>query len=42
MGTSIAAALADLTLPDADGAPQRLGDLWTRGPAILIFLRHFG
>ena len=44
MGTpgSIAAALADIELPDCDGKPLRLGTLWERAPAVLVFLRHYG
>ncbi len=34
--------LADVCLPDAEGAPQRLGDLWSDERHILLFLRHFG
>jgi hypothetical protein len=39
---SVAAALAPRVLPDADGAPRRLGDLWADRPVVLEFLRHFG
>jgi hypothetical protein len=35
-------ALSSLELPDASGAPRRLGDYWAEKPAILVFLRHFG
>jgi hypothetical protein len=35
-------ALADLKLPDADGAMHRLGDTWRDRPIVLVFLRHFG
>jgi len=35
-------ALAELTLPDSEGRPQRLGDLWADRPALLVFARHFG
>jgi len=41
MGTDIA-ALADVMLPDADGEQVRLGDAWADGPAIVIWLRHYG
>ena len=34
--------LADITLPDHDGEPVRLGDLWSDQPAVLIWLRHYG
>jgi hypothetical protein len=34
--------LADVILVDPDGTEQRLGDLWTEQPQVLLFLRHFG
>jgi len=34
--------LAMITLPDADGRELRLGSLWLRQPAVLVFLRHYG
>jgi len=40
--SSIAAALAKVTLPDADGGPVRLGSLWESAPAVIVFLRHYG
>ena len=36
------ARLESLVLPDADGAPHRLGDCWADRAVILVFLRHFG
>ncbi len=36
------AALSALSLPDSDGTPHRLGDLWHDQPVIVVFLRHFG
>jgi hypothetical protein len=36
------ATLEGVELSDADGQPQRLGDLWADRPVILVFLRHFG
>jgi hypothetical protein len=35
-------ALAEIVLPDQDGNDVRLGDLWSEGPAALIWLRHYG
>jgi peroxiredoxin len=32
----------DATLLGADEAPLRLSELWSEGPLVLIFLRHFG
>ena len=39
---SLAAALAPITLPDADGKPVVLGSLWAEKPAVIVFLRHWG
>jgi peroxiredoxin len=36
------ARLSSISLPDQDGTPHRLGDLWADRPVILVFLRHFG
>lgn len=35
-------ALADLVLLDHDGAEVRLGELWSKRPAALVWLRHYG
>jgi peroxiredoxin len=35
-------AAPDLTLPDTSGEPRHLADYWAHGPAIVIFMRHFG
>jgi peroxiredoxin len=32
----------DLELDDSSGQRRHLAETWTRGPALLIFLRHFG
>lgn len=32
----------DLELADSTGARRRLSDAWASGPAVLVFLRHFG
>jgi hypothetical protein len=34
--------LADIVLPDHDGNEVRLGDVWRDGPAVLVWLRHYG
>ena len=34
--------LADFVLPDTRGEEVRLGDLWSEGPAVLVWLRHYG
>jgi len=36
------AALSAISLPDQEGTPHRLGDLWSDKPVVLVFLRHFG
>ena len=36
------AKLADTVLPDQDGTDVRLGDLWSRKPAAVVWLRHYG
>jgi hypothetical protein len=35
-------ALANATVLDASGTPQRLASLWAQRPAVLVFVRHFG
>ncbi|HEY6306526.1 MAG TPA: hypothetical protein VI488_08745 [Candidatus Angelobacter sp.] len=42
MAESFSSKLAGLTLPDADGHTVRLGSLWADGPAVVVFLRHYG
>jgi hypothetical protein len=42
MAKSFSTALAGIALPDADGREVRLGSLWERGPAVVVFLRHYG
>jgi hypothetical protein len=42
MAGTLAAALAAVVLPDADGREIRLGSLWERQPAVVVFLRHYG
>jgi hypothetical protein len=34
--------LDQISVQDVDGQPVRLGELWKNGPAVLVFLRHFG
>ncbi|MGC9947646.1 MAG: hypothetical protein ABSF64_14880 [Bryobacteraceae bacterium] len=38
----LAEALAPIVLPDADGRQVRLGSLWDRQTAVVVFLRHYG
>jgi hypothetical protein len=40
--TTTVKELADISLPDPAGTTQRLGDLWSENPHVLLFLRHFG
>jgi hypothetical protein len=35
-------AIADIELLDVDGKPVRLGSLWEEGPAVIVWLRHYG
>ena len=37
-----AAKLADVALPDDAGDEVRLGSLWEEGPAVIVWLRHYG
>ena len=39
---TLSGRLAQITLPDSDGTPVRLGSLWEAGPAVVVFLRHYG
>jgi hypothetical protein len=34
--------LAGFVLQDQHGDDVRLGDLWSEGPAVLVWLRHYG
>ena len=34
--------LADFVLQDQSGDDVRLGELWSDGPAVLVWLRHYG
>jgi len=42
METTLSAKLSEVTLPDSDGKPVRLGSLWASGPCVVAFLRHYG
>jgi hypothetical protein len=39
---SFSAKLAEIALPDTDGHQVKLGSLWADGPAVVVFLRHYG
>ena len=39
---TLSASLSPIELPDPDGQEVRLGTLWEDGPAVLVFLRHYG
>jgi len=39
---SLSARLSEITLPDADERPVRLGSLWESQLAVIVFLRHYG
>ena len=42
MTTADIASLGNLSVQDLDGAPVRVGTAWEKGPAVMVFLRHFG
>ncbi len=42
MADTISAKLANIILPEADGAEVLLGSLWEKNPAVIVFLRHYG
>jgi len=42
MVESISARLANIVLLEAAGTEIRLGSLWERHPAVVVFLRHYG
>lgn len=42
MSETLSAALSGISLPDAEGQEIHLGTLWQEGPAVLVFLRHYG
>ena len=37
-----ASGLSELTVKDLDGQDVKLGSFWADGPAVLVFLRHYG
>jgi len=39
---SLSARLAGVSLPDSEGNQVRLGSIWAEGPAVMVFLRHYG
>jgi len=42
MAATYSSKLAQLTLPDVNGKPVRLGSLWADSLAVVVFLRHYG
>lgn len=42
MESTINSRIAMIQLPDTDGHEMRLGSLWLKQPAVLVFLRHYG
>jgi hypothetical protein len=42
MEATLNSRLAMIQLPDTDGREVRLGALWLRQPAVIVFLRHYG
>ena len=42
MPESISGKLAQIVLPESQGAAVRLGSLWENNLAVIVFLRHYG
>jgi hypothetical protein len=42
MSNTLSTALSSVSLPDSQGQEIQLGSLWQEGPAVLVFLRHYG
>ncbi len=42
MSETLSARLAPIVLPGTESEAVRLGSLWADGPAVLVFLRHYG
>ena len=42
LGETIPDTLASCSVFDPDGGPIALSSFWSNGPALLVFLRHFG
>jgi hypothetical protein len=39
---NVASRLEDLEVTTSEGGAVRLGTLWAKKPAVLVFVRHFG
>lgn len=42
MELTLNSRIAMIHLPDSEGREVRLGSLWLRQPAVIVFLRHYG
>jgi len=42
MTDTISAKLANIVLAEAGGGEVRIGSLWEKSPAMIVFLRHYG
>ena len=42
MEPTLNSRLTMIQLPDTEGREVRLGSLWLRQPAVIVFLRHYG
>lgn len=40
--TEFTERLGAIELQDPEGVPVRLGEAWRDGPALVVFIRHFG
>lgn len=41
-GVAVGSAAPEFSYTSADGATHRLSELWAAGPALVLWLRHFG
>ena len=42
MAQSLSGKIANIVLPEATGGEVRLGSLWEKSRAVVVFLRHYG
>ena len=42
MSRTLSETLSDVILPECGGHLVRLGSLWEKRPAVIVFLRHYG
>jgi hypothetical protein len=42
MSARVPESFARAEILDGDGRPHPVAELWAQGPALLLFVRHFG